>query len=425
MESTKFEHVFKLPRLKPIAFNKDFLEKVVKENKFNSNFVPAEGVTVGIEYEIENCPMMERVPDDVNHWDFFNRFWTVTTDGSLRGAGAEFVSRPVTGPEIRAALVMLDHYLGVWRRGTRTSHRTGIHVHVNASDLNVPQIFGWVALYQVFERMLYKYSGSRDQNIYCLPTSAWDRNIELGFKSLPSDQGLAVVNFATRGHKYAGLNALPLQTQGTLEFRMMHTIHDIPRIGNWVDYLTNVKSYSAEKVSDLDSLIKFLEALGELNTSSKYHQLLETVFPTNAGDLLYNNWERDIAAGVTQVKENLTNLLSAKEKIPKVEKARIRENNGNIWMGDAPANAHAQNVIRGTNGERINWLNTLPNRGLAINSIPENGVEVRNYWAAGPITQDRIRQEMAMIGAGYTPARMNESGWHFLRRANILYTFYQ
>ena len=419
MESTKFGQVFKVPRLPAIKVNDKLMQQINEANKFNIHFRPAEDVTVGIEYEIENCRPLNQIPNDVNTWDAFCAFWQVTQDGSLRNNGAEFVSKPVTNSEIAAALSLLNHYLRNWVPRTTTSHRTGIHVHVNASDLNVPQIFAWVSLYQVFERMLYKYSGHRDENIYCLPTYAWADNIESAFRELYQNQGDALRLFSRKGHKYAGLNALPLEAQGTLEFRMMHTTHNIEQIGYWVDFLTHVKAYAASKVEDIDGLLKFLDGLATLNTSSKYGALMDAVFPVNNGELLYKDWERDIALGVIQVKENLVHLLQSKERPARAEPAHEPG-----FVDHRADNLADQQVLIMADGSRIPRGMVFVNQGIRREQHPHATMHLRRYRAQGELTQQQIREEMRVnLGGAYTPEAMARARLYFMRTARTIYYF--
>ena len=258
---------------------------------------------VGIEYEIENCIKEHVIP--AGNARIFGNYWDITEDGSLRNNGLEFVSKPLKGVHVANALLSLKEVLGHAYPGHKATSRCGIHVHINALDLSVTQVMAWLSVYMVFERQLFKYSGARDKNLFCLPTWAWNNNIKQAMQVFNIDersQRTAIRTLQEYGLKYAGMNTLPLGEHGTLEFRQMGTITDFGKISMWVELLTNIKTYarSVNSVNDLKALWK---KLGALNTTSEYGAFMGEVFGTSASELWYDDYEKTMAKGVVAVKE--------------------------------------------------------------------------------------------------------------------------
>lgn len=262
---------------------------------------------VGLEYEIENVQAARRAEGiHPHHSDVFSALWDIVEDGSLRNRGREFVSKPIKDEHIPAAIASLGAYIEREVSKADPSSRCGIHVHVNANDLTVTQVFGWISLYRIFERQLYKFSGERDKNLFCLPTWAYDGNIMNALGYLPTKQNSAAISIATNGFKYSGLNTKPLRDKGTLEFRQMQTVRDYDKIALWVEYLTRIKGAAAEECVDYDSFMVYLDKLSTLNTSSEYSELMVSVFGERCKFLELGDWKKDMAQGVISVKEQLS-----------------------------------------------------------------------------------------------------------------------
>jgi len=295
------------------------------------------GSLAGIEFEIEKCDthhLVDQYPREAAR--IFNSLWNITHDGSLRNNGLEFITKPLSGNNLSFALQMLDNYTKAVYPECRPSGRTGIHVHVNALDINTAQLFAWISLYQIFEKQLYRLSGGRDKNLFCLPTWAWDGNIKsaIQYFVLRKDDGVSAANqLAGQGLKYAGLNTRTLQEHGTLEFRQMHTTRDMAKIAQWADMLIRIKKSAVSQVTEMESLIKFWEKLSELNTNSEYYQLMHQVFGDARPLLEMQGYDSDMAAGVIQVKECLITYQRALKNPPKEVPAAQPPPQRNIFRG--------------------------------------------------------------------------------------------
>lgn len=263
---------------------------------------------VGIEYEIEAMtPSRGKVPSTERLTQVITKLWAVVDDGSLRNRGKEWVSIPISRKNVALAVSSLGSYIDKEYSRADPSTRCGIHVHINALDVSCTQLFGWISLYRIFEKLLYRFSGDRDKNLFCLPTYAWDTQILSALQVLKEDEVKAILRLSS-SHKYAGMNTRSLSEKGTLEFRQMQTVREYGKIALWVEYLTRIKGSGIESCQDYDSLLKYLESLATLNTSSEYSNLLVKVFGEKAVILQAGDWRRDMADGVIMVKEQLATL---------------------------------------------------------------------------------------------------------------------
>ena len=107
---------------------------------------------IGIEVELE----------DVNHYTDIKP-WKTVEDHSLKNKGLEFTlltwhNNALTNLETLFEKVTHD-----------ISSRCSIHVHINVQDLTQEELKVMMLYYMIFERALYKYSGNRWSNIFCVP----------------------------------------------------------------------------------------------------------------------------------------------------------------------------------------------------------------------------------------------------------------
>jgi hypothetical protein len=178
---------------------------------------------IGIEVEIENVVELPGNP---------NKAWQIIEDGSLRNNGREFITKPVAASN---APVLLEYLMnGYLAKNCCFSPRTSVHVHLNMQDFTTPQVIDFVMLYSLFEKLFYKFCGrGRVKNIYCVPLIDTDLLANLGEKNLEH----------AGWSKYTGLNLLPLQQYGTVEFRHMHGTRDVGKLCVWINLITKLKEY--------------------------------------------------------------------------------------------------------------------------------------------------------------------------------------
>ena len=213
----------------------------------------------GLELEIENVP----------HWDELTIFgMTAVEDGSLRNNGREFITKPTT-------YSVLAHILETFFKKAKLtdfnySERTSVHVHANCQDLTVEQLATVCLLYQVFEKLLFRYAGAdRDKNIFCVPWS----ETNLTYQRLLDVSEKGDINQFKSWQKYTALNLLPLFSIGTVEFRHLPGTHDVEKILTWVNLIGCLFEYATTH-----TLKETQETFKSLNSNSLYEQTLDSVF---------------------------------------------------------------------------------------------------------------------------------------------------
>lgn len=177
---------------------------------------------VGLECEIEAVR---------DHGGVAENGWVVTTDGSLRNNGYEYISAPV--PVITASSLFKDLH-GSISLGSQDpfSSRTSIHVHANCANLSSKQVRDAIYLYVLYEEAFFLMcSSERRDNIHCTPLTE---------TYLPSIYNQSLMGMVNRWHKYTALNIKPLQKQGTIEFRHMQGHNDCVLLDEWLGIITNL-----------------------------------------------------------------------------------------------------------------------------------------------------------------------------------------
>lgn len=181
---------------------------------------------IGIEVEMEQC---------ICEAEYAPAFWGRTIDGSLRNFGAEWVSRPF--PANCAAGMLYELFNRCVKKQYSFTPRTSIHVHLNAQDMSGTQLQSFLAVYALFEDVLYSFVGrGRRRNIFCVPIM--DTILPDAFNA----HGLDVT-----WEKYTGLNLCPISQQGTVEFRHMHGTDDIRKLTTWIALITSLKEFTMSK----------------------------------------------------------------------------------------------------------------------------------------------------------------------------------
>lgn len=208
---------------------------------------------IGIEVEVENIIRGEFM---LRHPLVFE-FWDMTDDGSLRNHGVEFVSKPLRGLNISAALYILydafNKYSETFGKPDFSS-RCGLHVHVNCRQFTMQQLRNLFAVYMALESVIFNYivKDERDGNPFCFP----------------------VVDSVMTGRmepiKYQALNRRPLREQGTLEFRHMKGTPDVNRVEDWIKVIASLVSYSTSLTNE-----EVAKLLLELNSVSQYDLLVK------------------------------------------------------------------------------------------------------------------------------------------------------
>lgn len=271
------------------------LAGVVAKATFNSKAVQDVALLTGLELEIEHA-------QDLDCGDYFND----TEDGSLRNNGREFVSVPMNYGTTEEALKQFFSINEI--HPDAYSERTSVHVHVNAQDMTFKQVASVLAIYQVFERMLFTFIGDeRDKNIFCVPLS----------ETVLTHNACNRLTSGQRAHdvvyewsKYTAFNLMPLAKFGTIEFRHMAGTADVQRILQWLRIINCIFHYA--KTNDYATI---REMLFNLNSNSQYDSALSKVFGNEADVLRCPDQVQFIEDGVLNYK------FSICKDIPEVDHA--------------------------------------------------------------------------------------------------------
>jgi len=208
--------------------------------------------------------------------------WHDTEDGSLRNNGKEFISPPAT------VETLVEHFEYIhksikWRSspGKGFSERTSIHVHINCLDQTQEQTRSILLWYALFEPVFFAMvAPSRRNNIHCVGLDQTSLS-EVYRRSLPI--------YVQKWSKYTALNILPLNTQGTIEFRHMDGHGDVQRFKQWLCTLRRLWNWGQSHIlsaSAIDSSSQILEAFDFIFAESGMKGLRSSVLELVSDNLI-------------------------------------------------------------------------------------------------------------------------------------------
>lgn len=205
--------------------------------------------SVGVEIEIEQArSLLTKEP----------LWWSVKEDHSLRNNGLELVFKaPFRGTDVISAVD--EAYTALITKKMQVSPRTGIHVHVDARDLNIKSLKKFCLLYALTEEPLFKWVGEhRDSNSFCLPWYEADGDIENICKMLAKEKANLTIE-ARRLHRYSACNLNAIYKFGSVEFRHLQTTLDPARLVTWINLLLCLKVAAIEAPTPEKILENFQE----------------------------------------------------------------------------------------------------------------------------------------------------------------------
>lgn len=160
-------------------------------------------------------------------------------DGSLRGGGIEFVTKPLNGRDLFTAVV--DTCAVAKAMKLKTSNRAGVHVHVDTQTMTLEQWTNFIMLYILIEPAVFKAASKhRGGSLYCKSWYEGIANEELAV-CLKTISGGTWMNMASR---YLGLNINSTRKYGTLEFRHLQSTTDPDVILEWINVLAKMRQYA-------------------------------------------------------------------------------------------------------------------------------------------------------------------------------------
>lgn len=237
------------------------------------------GLLVGLEIELEKLQLLRNPAG-----------WKVEKDGSLKDDGLEF-TLPVWH---NYAEEWLNELFSCFDKAEGTP-RCSVHIHANITDFTLDQVKALILLYTIFEKPLYRFSGKRWNNIYCVPVQTWAVGIFLDDYSFKDIR---------RGFpKYSGINVFPDLARedgkvlGTIEFRQMTGTKNVLYIKTWIDIIANLVKYA--QTQDYKEV---KERISNMRMTSQYWELFKEIFKDKAPVLNYSDFDKDVETGITFAK---------------------------------------------------------------------------------------------------------------------------
>ncbi len=256
-------------------YNRTLIDYV---GNFNNRAV--EGQEVGIEIEVEGRSLPA------------NPFkgWTTHTDGSLRGESMEYVfNGPATRDDVPVRLDRFRKRLAETGAVVDQSYRTSVHVHLNAQDMVIKNIYSQILLYTVFEDILASFCGNeRVGNLFCLRAKDAEYYIDRLLRSIRDDN---IILLNDQNIRYSAVNSMALFVHGTLEFRSFRGTVDTDLIQEWVNLLLAIKDAATGVFENPISIVQDFSARGP-------DEFARMVFSREQIEKFPRGWQDNIMEGV-------------------------------------------------------------------------------------------------------------------------------
>lgn len=232
----------------------------------------------GIEVELEDVQREKGMDELV--------YWNISEDFSLRGSYAyEYTfKQPLAGYDVEQALKELPTAFS----SANASSRTSVHVHIDIRSWTPHHLRSFILHWMAFERALVKYSGGREENIFCWPY------YRSGYVDVPIHQMNVNMAVAAIGSKYTALNLQPSEAFGSMEIRTHKGTTDPQVILDWVCILNKMVEYTANEEHNLIALPEFYSGKGPL-------EFVREVFGEYADRLMYHSIAEDLISCIRDV----------------------------------------------------------------------------------------------------------------------------
>lgn len=170
--------------------------------------------------------------------------WEIHIDGSIHhsnGGGWEIVSPPLYGNK---GIKQIDRVVKALRKaGASANSSCGLHVHVDAGDLQSIDLANIVLRYSKFEDKidnLMPKSRQKNNNTYCRSVKSIAQKIsKRKINTLSSMEPFEFVDKISGGDRYKKINIEAYIAHGTVEFRQHFGTVDEKNITNWIQFCVN------------------------------------------------------------------------------------------------------------------------------------------------------------------------------------------
>lgn len=187
-------------------------------------------------------------------------------DGSLRSGGVEYISDILQGSN--TAKAWHSAVINKLRKhGARFSHRCGVHIHTDVRNYGHNELKTFIRNYLVVERTIFRIVGhNRDKNTFCMPLQEFDGDLHSLTRFFRTSNRSYLMDLS----KYSALNLKPIETQGSIEFRMLPTVQDIDIFNQVIDIIEELHT-----LSDVSELVKKYNIPSEeVNEALAFYELL-------------------------------------------------------------------------------------------------------------------------------------------------------
>jgi hypothetical protein len=230
------------------------------------------GPNIGLEIELEQVQII----GTINNWE-------VKQDNSLKIGGMEFTV-PLSLEQVPVALKHLFDNIAK----PLVSKRCSIHVHYDVLPFTTQQLWTFIYLYIIYEKILFNFAGKRWDSNYCVPLQTYlIKNIE----------HWPVTGLEQIFPKYAAIHIFADGKLGTVEFRHMPGSTNIEYIHTW----TKIIAALGEAAKNIP-YEQLKERINGMRTTSEYWELSKEVFSNLFPILNYSNFQKDVEYGITYSK---------------------------------------------------------------------------------------------------------------------------
>ena len=257
-----------------------------KSKCFNRNkFSRAVGIELEAINEDYDCMDSDFYEDN---WEFKNN-WNVIHDGSIdsgEGKGREFITRGgLSGDELYQSIDNITSMLKF--RGWQVNRSCGMHVHIDARDLNWREIKYILAVSKLSEQIIYKMlPRSRVDGRWCKRIPI-DINDILNIKDNQDFIDTWYQSFDTypsydkyNDSRYCGTNMHSRIIHGSIEFRHHSGTLDSDKIINWIEICQKIVD-AGIKLAKLNkgNITRFKEYIGIYELNQHIESSKESMIP--------------------------------------------------------------------------------------------------------------------------------------------------
>lgn len=241
----------------------------------------------GVEIELENIANVNQFNSD---------YWVVTTDGSLRNNGREFIfNGPRGGAELFMACVELDSFLA--KQNPDANWRCSAHVHLDMRWATVDQLKKTIVADIIYEKFLFRMSGmERYRNNFCAAFGFAQDQINILASHWNATDENFVRGLAMSWDKYSALNLKPLSTFGSIEFRSSSAEWRKGKLVRLCNRFLGLVEYATSFQGTVEEMINELAVMDP-------RQIMPKGFQKAA---LPEGWQEDISTGVKLAHDLLT-----------------------------------------------------------------------------------------------------------------------